>query len=85
MAVHYVKGGNSLGALGNFAGIAGTAFGVPWLSALGMGINAYGQLRGGEGYNTPGWVNCNSLDDIGGLFSGNIASNNPDMKSARGK
>ncbi|MBQ4429986.1 MAG: hypothetical protein II877_00675 [Synergistaceae bacterium] len=87
MSVHYVKGGNTLGALGSIAGLAGTAAGVPWLSALGLGMNAYGQLRGGGGYTTPGWQNTNNnpLNVIGGLFSGNIASQNPDIKSARGK
>ncbi len=87
MSVHYVKGGNTLGALGSIAGLAGTAAGVPWLSALGLGMNAYGQLRGGGGYQTPGWLNTNNnpMNVIGGLFSGNIASQNPDIKSARGK
>lgn len=86
MSVHYVKGGNTLGALGSIAGLAGTAAGVPWLSALGLGMNAYGQLRGGGGYQTPGWVNRNTIDEIGGLFSGNIASqDNPDAKTRKGK
>ncbi len=85
MSVKYVKGGNTLGALGTIAGLAGTAAGVPWLSVLGAGMNTYGKLRGG--YQTPGWVNTNNnpLNVIGGLFSGNIASQNPDIKSARGK
>lgn len=85
MAVQYVKGSNPLGALGNVAGLAGTAMGVPWLTALGMGMDAYGQFRSGAGYKTPGWINKNSLDEVGGLF-GNIASkDNPDQKTKRGK
>ena len=84
MSVQYVKGGNYLGALGTLAGMAGTAAGMPWLSALGMGMDAYGQLRSGTGYKTPGWVNHNTMEEIGGLFKGNIADN-PDEKTRRGK
>ena len=87
MAVQYVKGGNSLGTLGTIAGLAGTAMGVPWLSALGMGMNAYGQLQGGGSYQTPGWLNQNNnpFSWLGSLSQGNIASQNPDQISARGK
>ncbi len=86
MSVKYVEGSNPLGALGNVAGLAGTAMGVPWLTALGAGMNAYGQLSGGGGYQTPGWINQNNnpLGWLGGITSGNIASN-PDQKTARGK
>lgn len=87
MAVQYVKGSNPFGALGSIAGIAGTAAGIPWLSALGMGMDAYGQLSKGGGYTTQGWQNQNSnpLNWLGGLMSGNIASSNPDQQTRKGK
>ena len=58
MAVHYVKGGSGLlRYLGNNAKIVGMATGQPWLTALGMGVNAY---NSGEGYSTPGFMNKNN-------------------------
>ncbi len=86
MAVHYVKGSTPLGSLGTFANIAGLATGQPWLTALGMGMNAYNTYNNGT-YQTPGFQNQNNnpLNIFGGLFSGNIASKNPDMKTQGGK
>lgn len=86
MAVQYVKGSSPLGSLGRIASIAGMATGQPWLTALGMGANAYNTYNNGM-YQTPGFLNTNSnpLNMFGGLFSGNIASRNPDMKTQGGK
>ncbi|MBR0167336.1 MAG: hypothetical protein IJQ08_01550 [Synergistaceae bacterium] len=85
MSVKYVKGNSPLGSLGSIANIAGMATGQPWLSALGMGMNAYNSFSNGT-YKTPGFQNTNSnpLNIFGGLFSGNIASN-PDNITQRGK
>ena len=83
MAVQYVKGGSGLlDYFANNAQIVGMATGQPWLTALGAGVNAY---NSGGSYTTPGWVNKNTMDEIGGLFKGNIASKKPDMKTQGGK
>lgn len=84
MPVHYVKGSSPLGNIGTLAQIGGMAFGVPWVSALGMGMNAADGLI--NGYTTPGFQNQNNnpLLSLGSLFSGNIAAK-PDNITARGK
>ena len=85
MAVQYVKGGSGLlDYFANNAQIVGMATGQPWLTALGAGVNAY---NSGGSYTTPGFQNQNNnpLLQLGGLFSGNIASKNPDMKTQGGK
>ena len=78
MAVQYVKGGNGiLGGLGTL--------GHPWVSALGMGMNAVDGMV--NGYQTPGFQNTSDkyMDFIlGGLNSENIAEN-PDSKTRKGK
>lgn len=87
MAVHNVKGGSGLlNYFANNAQIVGMATGQPWLTALGMGMNAYNTYNNGT-YQTPGFQNQNNnpLNIFGGLFSGNIASQNPDMKTQGGK
>ena len=84
MSVQYVKGSSPLGSIGTIAQLGGMALGVPWVSALGMGMNAADGLI--NGYQTPGFQNYNSnpLLGLGGLFSSNIAAN-PDLLSQRGK
>ena len=86
MAVQYVKGGNGfLGGLGTLAQIGGLATGTPWVSALGMGMNAVDGMV--NGYQTPGFQNTSDkyMDFIlGGLNSENIAEN-PDSKTRKGK
>ena len=88
MAVQYVKGGNGfLGGLGTLAQIGGLVTGTPWVSALGMGMNAVnGMMNSGGGYQTPGFQNYNSnpLLGLGSILSGNIAGN-PDNLTQRGK
>lgn len=85
MSVHYVKGSNMLDNLGQVASLAGMVTGQPWLTALGMGANAYNTYNNGT-YQTPGFQNQNNnpLLDLGGLLSGNIASN-PDQITQGGK
>ena len=84
MSVQYVKGSSPLGSIGTIAQIGGMALGVPWVSALGMGMNAADGLI--NGYKTPGFQNTsnNPLLSLGGLFSGNIAAN-PDSQTRKGK
>ncbi|MBQ3399556.1 MAG: hypothetical protein IJG51_11760 [Synergistaceae bacterium] len=85
MSVQYVKGSSPLGSLGTIAQIGGMAMGVPWVSALGMGMNAADGLI--NGYNTPGFQNSsNKYQDwiLGGLTGSNIAEN-PDAKARKGK
>ena len=87
MSVQYVRGGNTLGSIGTIASVAGMVTGQPWLTALGQGMNAYGQIRNGGSYTTPGFQNQNNnpLNWLGGLMAGNIARNNPDQTTQRGK
>ena len=85
MAVQYVKGSSPLGSLGRIASIAGMATEQPWLTALGMGANAYNAYNNGT-YQTPGFQNTNSNPLYWpGLMTGNIASKNPDLKTQGGK
>lgn len=85
MAVHYVSGGSPFGTLGMLANLGGIVTGQPWLTALGQGLNVYGQYR--NGYTSPGFQNQNNnpLNWLGGLMKGNIATNNPDQTTQRGK
>ena len=89
MAVIVQKGRSLLGSLGTLAQIGGMAMGVPWVSALGMGMNTADGLI--NGYQTPGFQNSNAMQDysgllnvLGGISSGNIAGT-PDMTTQRGK
>ncbi len=85
MSVKYVKGSSPLGSLGTLASLGGMVTGQPWLTALGMGMNAYNTYNNGT-YQTPGFQNKNNnpLFNLGGLFSGNIAGN-PDQITQGGK
>ena len=85
MAVQYVKGSRPLGNIGTIAQLGGMALGVPWVSALGMGMNAADGII--NGYQTPGFQNSSSKYQdwiLGGLTSGNIAAN-PDSQTRKGK
>lgn len=85
MSVQYVKGSNPFGTLGMLANIGGIVTGQPWLTALGQGMNAFGQFS--NGYTSPGFQNTNNnpMNWLGGLMAGNIATNNPDQTTQRGK
>lgn len=92
MAVYTVQGNNLLGKLGTAAQLIGTAAGVPALGTLGLGMSALGGIYNNNGfdngYTTPGFQNVNNgglFSPLGNLFSGNIAGNNPDLKTQKGK
>ena len=90
MAVYTVQGNNLLGKLGTAAQLIGTAAGVPALGTLGTGMSILGGIYNGfgNGYTTPGFQNVNNgglFSPLGNLFSGNIAGNNPDLKTQKGK
>ena len=76
MAIIQAKGRNTLGTLGTLASIAGMATGTPWLSTLGLGMGAAGNLING---NSPSMEQQSSLAEIlrniGGWF--NPAKDNP--------
>lgn len=78
------RGGGILGALGQIANIGGMLTGTPWLSGLGMGMNAVnGAMNGGTSAGQFGGAGLNNLMEMlvngrinGGFFdpsSNNIA------------
>lgn len=58
MAVIQTKGRNTLGTLSTLANIAGMATGTPWLSTLGLGMGAVGNMMNG---------NSSTMEQQGGL------------------
>ena len=76
MALQYVqsrqqKRGNSiLGTLGTLATLGGTAFGVPWLSALGTFFGGANTLMNGGGSGSSGSVAQETGSALGTVLSG---------------
>ena len=76
MAVIMAKGNNTLGTIGTLASIAGMATGTPWLSTLGLGMGAAGNIINGNNTNMEQQgALAEILKNLGGWF--NPAKDNP--------
>ena len=76
MAVIMAKGNNTLGTLGTLVSIAGMATGTPWLSTLGMGMGAAGNIINGNSTSMEQQgALAEILKNLGGWF--NPAKDNP--------
>ena len=65
MAVTTVKKqNNTLGMLGTLASIGGTAFGVPWLGALGTGMQGMNAMMNGDSSATTSGATAGALNEI---------------------
>ena len=75
MAIIKAKGSNTLGTLGTLASVAGMATGQPWLTTLGAGMGAVGNMINGNNSTTEQQAGlAEILKNIGGWI--NPASNN---------
>ena len=72
MAVTTVqKKNNTLGMLGTLASIGGAAFGVPWLGALGTGMQGMNAMMNGNSSMQTGQATAGALNEIlNGLKNG---------------
>ncbi len=72
MAVTTVqKKNNTLGMLGTLASIGGAAFGVPWLGALGTGMQGMNAMMNGNSSLQTGQATAGALNEIlNGLKNG---------------
>ena len=65
MAVKTVeKKNNTLGILGTLANIGGTAFGVPWLGALGTGMQGMNAMMNGDSSMKTGQDTAGALSEV---------------------
>ena len=58
------KKDNTLGMLGTLASIGGAVFGVPWLGALGTGLQGYNAMRNGDSSMQTGQATSGAMSEL---------------------